>query len=120
MKFPQNRGHVALDGLHGEVQAAGDFFAGVAASNQSQHFLLPRGELIELGVRDGRKVNGERVEHESGEPRREHGVAVVDALNGVGELYGATATSTAKVTQPMSPSPVASARCVEVLGAMLA
>ena len=64
---------------------AGDLLVAVAARDQLQHLALARGERVELGV-DRRLARAEGVEHEAGEPRREDGVALGDAVDGVGEL----------------------------------
>ena len=55
-----------------------DLLVEVAAGDVAQDLALARGELVELGVGDRRRVGlvpGEGVEHEAGEARREHGVA---------------------------------------------
>jgi len=58
------------------------------AGDVAEDLSLAGGELVELGVDGQRRLAGKRVEDESSEPRREHGVALVHAADRVGELGG--------------------------------
>src|SRR5215211_2884531 len=89
LELAQDRGHVRLDRLGGDAEPQGDLLVHVAAGDVAQDLALPRGELVELGVRHGRRrplLPGERVEHEAGEPRREHRVPARHAVHGVRQL----------------------------------
>ena len=70
------------------LEVAAHLLVGVAAGDQAQHLTLARRELVELGVEPGagRTALGERVEHEAGQPRREHGVPGGDPVDGLEEL----------------------------------
>ena len=76
--------HVGLDGLDRDEQLLGDLLVGVAAGDQPHHLALALGEPVEVLV-DGGHLDraGERVEHEAGQPRREHRVAVGDPADRV-------------------------------------
>ena len=67
------------------MQPRGDLLVPVAARDQLQHLALTSGELVELGICN-RVAGAKSVEHESGEPRREHCVAVRGAVHRLGEL----------------------------------
>ncbi len=86
LELAQHRRHVALDRLHRDPEVAGDLLVGVAARDQAQHLPFPGRELVELRVEHGRCRTGERVEHETGEPRREDGVALVHPPDRVDQL----------------------------------
>src|ERR671923_323513 len=88
LELAQDGRHVRLDRLHGDRETLGDLLIGVAACDQPQDLLLPRGELVDLRIGDDLDLAGEGVEHETGEPRREHRVAFVHPTNRVHELVG--------------------------------
>ena len=65
----------------------GDLLVGVAARDQPHHLALALGEPVEVLV-DGGDLDraGERVEHEPGQPRGEHRVALGDPADRVDQL----------------------------------
>lgn len=75
-----------LDGLRRKVKPCSDLLVLVTAGDQLQHLALSRGEVLELRVVADACPFAKRIEHESGKPRREHGVACRNTLDGVGEL----------------------------------
>ena len=79
-----------LDRLHRQRELPGDLLVRVATGNEAQHLTLARRQLIELLVDPHTaRAHGERVEHEAGQARREHGIAGRDPLDGVGEFWAA-------------------------------
>src|SRR5437899_10287167 len=86
LELAQHRRHVRLDRLHGDGELASDLLVGVAPCDVAKDFALARRELVELGVDVAGYDRRECVEHEPGEPRREHGVALAHPLDGGGEL----------------------------------
>src|SRR6266581_1075540 len=74
LQLAEHRGHVGLYRLHREVQPAGDLLVGVAPGDVPEDLLLPRGELVQLGVDGAAEPAPEGVEHEAGEAGREDGV----------------------------------------------
>ena len=80
LQLAQDVGRVGLDGLDRDEQLRRDLLVRVAAREQPQHLALARRQLVDLLV-DGRRDRGvaEGVEHEPGQPRAEHDVAVGDA-----------------------------------------
>ena len=87
LELAQHAGHVGLDGLDRDEQLLGDLLVGVATGDQPHHLPLALGEPVEVLV-DGGDVDraGERVEHEPGQPRREHRVPVGDPLDRLDQL----------------------------------
>src|SRR6478672_4581056 len=94
LQLAQHRGHVALHRLRRNEQLLGDLLVGVALGDQPEHLALPAGQLVELGVEGGLHVarrlgrRRERVQHEPGQPVREHRVARGDPADRVGQLGG--------------------------------
>src|ERR1700761_895461 len=93
LQLAQYRRDVALDGLARDEQLAGDLLVGVALSDQPQDLALPGGQLIEFRVEGRLDViwcgrSGEGVEHEAGQPVREHRVAVRDPPDRVRQVAG--------------------------------
>src|SRR5579875_1389505 len=90
LELAQHRRDVRLDRLHRDRQLPRDFLVRVPACDQAQHLPLPSGELVQLRVdgdsRSGSRHPREGVEHEPGQPRREHGVAARDPEDGVDQL----------------------------------
>ena len=90
LELAQNRRDVGLDGLHRDAQPLRDLLVEIAARDVLDDLALARRELVELHVAR-RSAPPERVEDEAGQTRGEHGVALVDAPDRVGELVGADA-----------------------------
>ena len=93
LQLAQHRGYVGLDRLDRDVEPLGELPVGVAAGDQPQHLALPWRELVESGVgrgygRRGRRLRGEGVEHEAGEPGREHRITVADPSDGFDQFVG--------------------------------
>ena len=92
---------VRLDGLRRDRELEGDLLVEVAAGDEAQDLALAQGELVELGVGLGLgDLAGERVEDEAGEARREDGVAVADAGDGVGQLRARRSSSSRSRARP--------------------
>ena len=72
--------------------SAADLAVGVAAGQQPHHLLLARGELVQLRIGRGQPAPpgagavAEGVQHEAGQPRREHHVAVGHPPDRVGQV----------------------------------
>src|SRR2546429_483363 len=87
-------GKVAIHGTYRGTDEGGmmprvrDLLVRVAARDQAEDLPFASRELVELGIERGRRLAGEGVEDESGEARREHRVAVVDAPDGGDEVLG--------------------------------
>ena len=64
-------------------EPVGDRRIRVALGHQRQNLSLSFGQLVQLGVGRRGEVGGERIEHEAGEPRREHRITVVHPADGV-------------------------------------
>src|SRR5690606_31141426 len=75
LELPQHRRHMRLDRLHRDEQLLGDLFVGVPTSDQPKDLALTLGQPVQVVV-DARGFGpGEGVEDESGQPRREDGIA---------------------------------------------
>src|SRR3954447_4120232 len=93
LELAQHGAHVRLDGLDRDAQALGDLLVEVAAGDVAQLLALARRELVEVAVRVDRRRGRrpaaparERVEDEARQPRREDGVVLLDAADGLGQL----------------------------------
>src|ERR671919_1305273 len=81
LELAQHARDVALDRLHGQVQARGDLLVHVAAGDQLEDLALARGQLVQLGVARDALAGPERVEDEAREPRREDRVTGPDPFD---------------------------------------
>src|SRR5438093_7795701 len=73
--------HMALDCLDGQVESRGDLLVHVAARDQLEDLTLTRRKLVQVCVARDLLTCAKGVQDEAGQPRREDGVAVRDALD---------------------------------------
>jgi hypothetical protein len=79
LKLSEDRRDVRLDRLRRNAELAGDLLVRVASGDVAKDLALARGQLIELLVDRRARLAREGVQDESGQSRREHRIAAVDA-----------------------------------------
>src|ERR1700733_1587418 len=91
LELAQYGRHVCFHGLDRDEQLLADLPVGVALRDQPQHLAFAVGQLVKLGIERRLHLGArcrEGVQHEAGQPVREHRVAVGDPPDRVGKLGG--------------------------------